>query len=288
MAEPASMDASGPRVEFKGEVLQQIRRHARSSMRAEICGVLIGRSANGTTRVEACIAGEKAEQGGAHVTFTQETWEHIYRIKDAQFPDQAIVGWYHSHPGFGIFLSDYDLFIHENFFNAPHQLAWVYDPHSDEEGCFGWIGKKVCALPSIAVTREHREPENRDDGSGAPEKGESGKSGIPKPLREDEAADSAPEDNSSGMGSIVVRVVALVAAFAAGVYLGPEIVEFGGGSGQSARSIESAQPPLPVATPSPPAVTIDIPTEAPSAPAQAPPSTPPVANPPAATPVPQQ
>src|SRR4029453_14212343 len=48
-------------------------------------------------------------------------------------------GWYHSHPGFGVFLSDYDVFIHKNFFTATHQIAWVFDPHSDSEGCFGWV-----------------------------------------------------------------------------------------------------------------------------------------------------
>jgi proteasome lid subunit RPN8/RPN11 len=150
--------AKAPRVEFAGDVLQQIRRHARSSMRAEICGVLIGDAAEGVTRVTARIAGEGASQGGAHVTFTQDTWEHIYKVKDAEFPSQSIVGWYHSHPGFGIFLSDYDLFIHENFFTAEHQIAWVFDPHSDEEGCFGWIGKKVEPLQQVTVIRKHRPP----------------------------------------------------------------------------------------------------------------------------------
>ena len=129
----------GPEVEFDSAVIQQIRRHAHGSMEAEICGVLVGALKDGVTCVQACIAGENADQGGAHVTFTQETWQHIYRIKDAQFADSSIVGWYHSHPGFGIFLSDYDTFIHKNFFTAPHQIAWVFDPHSDNEGCFGWV-----------------------------------------------------------------------------------------------------------------------------------------------------
>lgn len=145
-------------MEFAGEVLQLIRRHARSSMQAEICGVLIGTAAAGVTHVKARIPGEGAAQGGAHVTFTQDTWEHIFKVKDAEYPTESIVGWYHSHPGFGIFLSEYDLFIHENFFNAPHQVAWVFDPHSDEEGCFGWIGKKVEPLDQIAVQRKHRPP----------------------------------------------------------------------------------------------------------------------------------
>jgi proteasome lid subunit RPN8/RPN11 len=149
---------NAPRVEFSGGVLQQIRQHARSSMHSEICGVLIGDASDGTTRISARIAGEGAAQGGAHVTFTQDTWEYIYKVKDAQFSTLSIVGWYHSHPGFGIFLSDYDLFIHENFFNAPHQVAWVFDPHSDEEGCFGWIGKNVAPLERIAVSRKHHPP----------------------------------------------------------------------------------------------------------------------------------
>ncbi len=140
-------------------VLQKMRRHAQSSLDAEICGVLIGDAAPpGAARVTACIAGEEARQGGAHVTFTQETWEHIYKIKDAQYPEQAIVGWYHSHPGFGIFLSEYDLFIHQNFFNAPHQIAWVIDPHSGEEGCFGWQAEAIVPLPEIRVLLDTEGP----------------------------------------------------------------------------------------------------------------------------------
>jgi proteasome lid subunit RPN8/RPN11 len=138
-------------------VLQQIRRHARGSMGAEICGVLIGDVVDDVTRVGACIAGEEARECGANVTFTQQTWQHIYKVKDAKFAESSIVGWYHSHPGFGIFLSDYDLFIHKNFFEAPHQVAWVFDPHSDEEGCFGWIAGKIAPLKRFSIIRESTE-----------------------------------------------------------------------------------------------------------------------------------
>lgn len=138
-----------PAVVLEAEVARKIRQHARSSMKAEVCGVLLGTAEDDRTVVEACVAGINAAQGGAHVTFTQDTWEHIYKIKDQQFPDMKIVGWYHSHPGFGVFLSEHDLFIQENFFSSPQQIAWVYDPHTDEEGCFGWIGGKIEKLPGI-------------------------------------------------------------------------------------------------------------------------------------------
>ncbi len=138
-----------PAVVLEAEVARKIRQHARSSMKAEVCGVLLGTAEEDRTLVEACIAGINAAQGGAHVTFTQDTWEHIYKIKDQQFPEMKIVGWYHSHPGFGVFLSEHDLFIQENFFSNPQQIAWVYDPHTDEEGCFGWVGAKIEKLPGI-------------------------------------------------------------------------------------------------------------------------------------------
>jgi proteasome lid subunit RPN8/RPN11 len=140
-----------PVVVMEAEVARQIRQHARTSMKAEVCGVLIGSTEHERMTVEACIQGINAAQGGAHVTFTQDTWEHIYKIKDKEYPDQKIVGWYHSHPGFGVFLSEHDLFIQQNFFSNPQQVAWVYDPHTDEEGCFGWVGDKIEKLTAIRV-----------------------------------------------------------------------------------------------------------------------------------------
>jgi len=133
------------------EVVRHIRQHARSENKTEVCGVLIGREIGEGIDISACIAGVNAAQGGAHVTFTQDTWEHIYKIKDKDYPNERILGWYHSHPGFGVFLSDHDTFIHKNFFSSPRQVAWVYDPHSDEEGCFGWQAGRIVRLTQIDV-----------------------------------------------------------------------------------------------------------------------------------------
>jgi proteasome lid subunit RPN8/RPN11 len=159
-----------PAVVMEAEVARKIRQHSRSSMKAEVCGVLIGSTEKERTLVEASIPGINAAQGGAHVTFTQDTWEHIYRIKDQQYPDEKIVGWYHSHPGFGVFLSEHDLFIQENFFSSPQQIAWVYDPQTDEEGCFGWVGGKTQKLSGMrflysqSVEGQSAEVESFQDG----------------------------------------------------------------------------------------------------------------------------
>lgn len=175
------------------DVARRIRQHARSQSKTEVCGVLVGSERDGRVEITACIAGVNAAQAGTHVTFTQDTWEHIYKIKDSEYPDERIVGWYHSHPGFGVFLSDHDTFIHKNFFSSPQQVAWVYDPHSDEEGCFGWVGRRLERLSQFAIA---------DDKGGE----EAGATGKPEPvgfeledepeivIDEDRPAKSKPRD----------------------------------------------------------------------------------------------
>jgi proteasome lid subunit RPN8/RPN11 len=180
-----------PAVVVDGEVLRQIRQHARSCSKTEVCGVLIGSEDKNSLTIEACISGANAAQAGTHVTFTQDTWAHIYQTKDAKYPDHRIVGWYHSHPGFGVFLSDHDTFIHKNFFSSPLQVAWVYDPHSDEEGCFGWVGQRLERLSEISVV-------DRKGGEGA------GETGKPEPMgnldrneEEDLAAEKPDQDKEA-------------------------------------------------------------------------------------------
>src|SRR5204863_8261190 len=120
----------------------KIHQHGESSLDAEICGVLVGnvyRDLWGLfLLVEACIAGDRAEGKATQVTFKADTWTHIHEVMEREHPHQKIVGWYHTHPGFGIFLSGMDLFIQDNFFNLPWQVAFVYDPIGKDEGVFIW------------------------------------------------------------------------------------------------------------------------------------------------------
>jgi proteasome lid subunit RPN8/RPN11 len=170
-----------PRVTIEGEVLRQIRQHARSNSKTEVCGVLIGEETGNGLSITARIPGLNAAQAGTYVTFTQDTWEHIYKIKDKEYPDERIMGWYHSHPGFGVFLSDHDTFIHKNFFSSALQVAWVYDPHSDEEGCFGWSGERLERVSEIHV---------KDDKGGE----EAGETGKPEPVGGIEEDEASPEE----------------------------------------------------------------------------------------------
>ena len=62
---------------------------------------------------------------------------------DKKYKEKKIVGWIHTHPNFGIFLSEYDKFIQQNFFNEDYQVAYVIDPIQNVEGFYFWINGNI-------------------------------------------------------------------------------------------------------------------------------------------------
>ena len=132
---------------IRQSVLDAIAIHGKSDTGVEVCGVLVGNiysdGAAPYAIVDAAISGEHTAGRSTQVTFTSETWTQINDVKDRDHPNKQILGWYHTHPGFGIFLSEMDLFIHQSFFAEPWQLAFVFDPKSGEEGLFVWRDGKV-------------------------------------------------------------------------------------------------------------------------------------------------
>jgi proteasome lid subunit RPN8/RPN11 len=196
MSQKPKVGSGQPTLLIDSEVARQVRQHARSSSRTEICGVLIGQDRNSLIEVQACIPGVNAEEAGAHVTFTQDTWEHIYKVKDKEYPEHRIVGWYHSHPGFGVFLSDHDTFIHKNFFSSPGQVAWVFDPHSDEEGCFGWVGGRIERLARFALVDRHGGECVNEAGSPEQSASDPARPETPNTRRQDRSSMDEPDYSS--------------------------------------------------------------------------------------------
>jgi proteasome lid subunit RPN8/RPN11 len=145
----------GFRVFFSPEVHSALWQHAAADTSVEICGVLVGswhRDHVGPfVKIIESIRGEGAETRFAEVTFTHETWAKINAAMDTRFTSLAIVGWYHTHPDFGIFLSDRDRFIQEHFFSGPGQVAHVIDPIKKIEGVFVWRDGKPSLAPHFWI-----------------------------------------------------------------------------------------------------------------------------------------
>ncbi|MBI4859043.1 MAG: hypothetical protein HY815_02030 [Candidatus Riflebacteria bacterium] len=128
-------------------ILIEITEYSKTNLSRELGGVLVGGyfSWNGKpyVTIDAYIAARLGESRSASFKFTHESWHEIGVIKEQKYPDALLVGWHHTHPSFGIFLSGMDMFIHQGFFNLPWQVALVVDPVADKLGFFQWKNGKV-------------------------------------------------------------------------------------------------------------------------------------------------
>jgi proteasome lid subunit RPN8/RPN11 len=140
--------------------LEKARRHAASSMRREVGGICVGQvhhtSPNYVVDLIDTFEAQYTDNRQTSLTFTTDTWRAAQRTLDESYAagGQSMVGWYHTHPGFGIFLSSHDLFIHQHFFTQPWHIALVIDPIRGEEGFFVWNDARqarVVRYPSDSV-----------------------------------------------------------------------------------------------------------------------------------------
>jgi len=127
------------------DALRDMEEHALSDARVELGGVMLGgQYKDGQGRpfvlVTDSLRAKHYESTKGSFKFTHDTWSEITRERD-EFPDDVqMVGWYHTHPDWGVFLSGMDMFICDNFFNRPLDVALVIDPCRQDRGFFQWTG----------------------------------------------------------------------------------------------------------------------------------------------------
>ncbi|MEM8859961.1 MAG: hypothetical protein AAGD96_16655 [Chloroflexota bacterium] len=140
---------------FMEQAFEDAKAHSLTSLRREVAGFMIGpppeKQPDGryVVHVTQMIPAQHTVMQGASVTYTPESWRTIHDWLLENYPDedQIIVGWYHTHPGFGIFLSNMDLFIHRNFFPQKWHVALVLDPVNFKSGYFCWNKAQTQIMP---------------------------------------------------------------------------------------------------------------------------------------------
>ena len=86
--------------------------------------------------VEQVVPALHVRQGSTFLTFTHDSQVDLYDIMEKRYPSKDLVGWFHTHPRMGVFLSGYDIWLHEHFFPRAWQVALVVEPHSTVGGFF--------------------------------------------------------------------------------------------------------------------------------------------------------
>ena len=115
--------------------------HSISDMKNEVGGILVGQWCLDENQeqfivIEHALPARYTRQGSVYLTFTQDSLVDIHDQIDTNYKGQKIVGWYHTHPSMGVFLSHYDTWLHSHFFPEPWQVALVVEPVKATGGFF--------------------------------------------------------------------------------------------------------------------------------------------------------
>ncbi len=142
-------------VHLTGKALSEIKTHADLHLDREVGGILLGEvyeeDGKYLVSIEAVCAARHTMASCASLQFTGETWLDILKDRSTR-PQAKTLGWYHSHPGWGIFMSGVDEFTHYSFFgNQPWYVALVIDPLAGELGVFTWEHGRLTSNREIFV-----------------------------------------------------------------------------------------------------------------------------------------
>ncbi|MBW6409685.1 LysM peptidoglycan-binding domain-containing protein [Clostridium weizhouense] len=141
------IDVNDIKIYIKQNVYKEIEKFSKEDTSHERGGILIGDYAEINNKKNVIISGfieaRYTDASASTLTFTHETWNYIHKEHERLYPEKKILGWQHTHPNYGIFLSDYDIFIQKNFFNLSWQIAYVVDPIAGTRGFFQWKNDKV-------------------------------------------------------------------------------------------------------------------------------------------------
>jgi 26S proteasome regulatory subunit N11 len=140
---------------LKVDAEERLRKHALAHIdeQLEVMGFLLGeaRTWQGTQYAlarQAVTTTLDATQVG--VRFAREGLDLLARELDKVEYEYVIVGWYHSHPGYGCFLSPTDVQTQRAMFSQGYHVALVVDPVKEQLGAFK-LGKDGYVPASFAV-----------------------------------------------------------------------------------------------------------------------------------------
>ncbi|MHB9108174.1 MAG: Mov34/MPN/PAD-1 family protein [Armatimonadota bacterium] len=148
------VDTASAQLYLQAEAGRELMRHAMSVTDREVGGILVGtvhRDRGEFVLATGAIPAKYSQESRANLTFTHASWQYMLAEQERRFPGTVVVGWYHTHPGYGLFLSGQDLYIHRSFFTLPHQVAVVVDPIAGTLALFRSVHGQIVKEPGVPV-----------------------------------------------------------------------------------------------------------------------------------------
>ena len=149
------IESDDVKVYIKQDIYKRIEKYSHADTSKELGSILLGDYCEELVKTHVVISefieAKYTDASASTLTFTHETWDYVHSEQDKLYPSLRMLGWQHTHPNYGVFLSNYDMFIQENFFNMAYQIAFVVDPIQGLRGFFQWKNGKVEKLKGFYV-----------------------------------------------------------------------------------------------------------------------------------------
>ena len=120
------------RIYMEDYVHTYLYQYARSSATGEKLAVLMGKNlvidGHETVFVSGVVQARYTEKLKGMETITKKSWKQIGEDIEKYFPDLNVVGWMHSRPSFGAFVTSRDEAYHKKVFGTDRKLFFVVDP----------------------------------------------------------------------------------------------------------------------------------------------------------------
>ncbi|KAA0227006.1 hypothetical protein EDS67_18285 [candidate division KSB1 bacterium] len=138
----------------RNSLLAKVKEHAQRDLSHECFGLLLGNAYSDPIRkvlwIEVQEAVAAVDTNASIVAVEVSTKEfrrlndEVDKIWDETKGETRKIGWYHSHPNFGIFMSGTDQANQKQFYSQEWQIALVVDPVREEIGFFRGAESEAC------------------------------------------------------------------------------------------------------------------------------------------------
>lgn len=132
---------TGLRIYLEDYVYTYLYQYAKLYRGQEKCAALVGSYTENLDEMSAIISGAlqvneiESEEGNM---LSETHIEEIQKQIERYFPNSQLMGWMHTQPGYGIFLTTHDMKIQQTLFKEPYQTLMIIDPIENTDAFFAW------------------------------------------------------------------------------------------------------------------------------------------------------
>ena len=159
----------GLRIYLRYDLFRALDEYAVRDTSRELAALLVGQVQEGGQGGNCIVVEDAIEVGVADERegrFSPRVWQHARRVARTRYANKVIVGWYHTHPGTGLDLSQEEREVHKSFFPEAWQVMYVVDPvsrdrnfyRSQESRLSGVRGFRIFGKETAAIKERESAP----------------------------------------------------------------------------------------------------------------------------------